>query len=274
MATTPLVGYKVAYFHSVQEELLFGWSENFWCEAAGLGAALAIAETIRPFSMAIHGHQTVLRAIRVTDIGPPRVTRVTHYSGSVNPATPSTSPSDYQTSAGGLILRSGDIYQVSQWIRGIWDDAVSVGGVWTPSSTYVPLVNAFLAQLSAPSNLLRLRVTNKTNAAVPVTALTQLGLVTATVPGLVSGNRVRISGTKGVPGLNKTWTVQVNDANSFFITPWIIPATAPVFTQLGTVRLLSPTLVPVTYASIIRATKRDVGRPFGLLSGRRSNRTT
>jgi len=223
---------------------------------------------------AVHGHQTKLSAIRVTDLAAVRTTRTVKYPGVVNPSTPVGDQSDYATNAAGLELLSGDVYSVRCWIRGVWDEAVKTGGVWTPPGPYIPIVNAYLAELFKVSNNFRLQVLNKTNPTKPVQGVTIGGVVTSPAHGFTAGARIRISGTKGVAGLNKTWRVLSVTTDTFTIGPWLIPAVAPVITQYGTARLLELTLVPITYASVIRASKRDVGRPFGLLSGRRRRRTT
>lgn len=270
--------YRISFIYDQLGDRAGGWSENYWNSAASMNAAIVVAEAGRGVAEEVHGRQTVLRAIRVSEydasLKSTRTARTIRYKGNVNTSVGTSAESDYQTNAGGLELRSGDIYSVRGWIRGVWDSAVTAGGTWTPTAAYIPKVTAYLDYLSNAGNLFALRVLNKTNPTKPLEAITQLGLCTVTAHGYPNGSRIRISGTKGVAGLNKTWTISVVDANSFFIAPWSIPAAAPVFTQLGTVRLLVPVLVPLTYAEVIRASKRDVGRPFGLLIGRHKRART
>jgi len=265
------VPYRISFIYDQVGDRSGGWSENFWNESGGLGAAIAVAEAVRGPAQEVHGRQTVMRAIRISEydanLKATRVARTLYYTGNVNQSVGTAAESDYQTNAGGLELRSGDVYSIRSWIRGIWDSAVTVGGTWTPTAAYAPKLTAYYDALTLPANSFRLRVINKTNLGKPLQAITQLGQCTVNNHGWVSGNRIRISGTKGVAGLNKTWSIVVVDANNFTIHPWSIPVDPPVFTQLGEARLLATVLVPLTYVRVIRASKRDVGRPFGLLVG-------
>lgn len=264
--------YHVSYFFKQNVGRIGGWSENYWNNLTDLPTVNTKAQAFLPVLRALHGRQSVCNHIRVSDAATFRVTEITLVPGDVNPEVLGTTFSDYPTTALGTLLGAAPSYKVRAWLKGTWDSIIDVGGFYDPGPNFTINVGAWAAHLTTGTNGWALRVIDRAQPLKVVRDITQAGVVTVLAHGYADNSRVRISRSKGLTQANALWRITVIDGDSFSLQGWVTPAVATPYQGNGTVRLQSYIYPSINSAKIERATKRNIGRPFGLLSGRRTTR--
>jgi hypothetical protein len=135
-------------------------------------------------------------------------------------------------------------------------------------------MNAFFLTLQSQGFVLK--VQDKSQPKKKINSISDTGVVTLPAHGYASGNYVRVSRARGYKYVNKVWRIQSIDANSFQLLFFTannppIPIYGDPVAQLQQSIFVSPL---ATGMRIVRATEHKVGRPFGLLSGRRTRRAS
>jgi len=264
--------FRVSYFFSQQTQRLGGWSENFWNSTTNQDTAFQKAADLVTPLRKLHGKTTVLRHYRVSNVDVFRQIDILNFSSTDNPDVTATTIADYPTTALGLKLVANPNYVVRQWIKGTWDSVIDAGGFYQPTATFVTNVNAFFAALTTGGNGWALRVLDRTVPSKVVRDITQAGSVTVLAHGYADNATVRISRAKGLTQANNRWRITVVDADTFSLQGWVAPAVNTPYQGNGIVRLQTYVYPAIGGGIVERATKRNVGRPFGLLSGRRTAR--
>jgi hypothetical protein len=261
--------FRVSYFFVQAIGRTGGWSENYWnsntdiepCVRAGVKLATALRQC--------HGLQSNLRYMRISDAATFRDVTLVEYVGEGAQQTNGNTDSDYPTNAAGLKLVGSGNYVTRQWIKGVEDTAINDGGLWLPSGRTTRNFNAFFAILQTTSEQWVLKRLNRATPKLVVENVTNAGVVSITGHGYANNAKIRISRCRGTFFINQLWTIKRIDADSFSLIGYVPQTNNPVYRGGGTSQLQTPTYVPITNASIERATKHNVGRPFAQLTGRR-----
>lgn len=267
------MGYRLSLRWFQAAERLGGFTENFWSASGTLAAANTDAMYLSSLLNAMHGRQTVLQNIRVANSTNQRDVSNTPSIISIPPPKGDGADSDYFNTALLLKLTNNGTpgYTTYQWIRSVWDSWVDNGGRMSQTSDFslraTPFLNFLVSTPSTPSNM-RMCVLDKSLLKKRVTGITLTGLVTCPAHGYPDQSVVRISGARGMTGVNRVWVISLIDANSFQLVNAVGLGGAMVSNAKPTARLQSRILMPITGAIFVRATSHRTGRPSALLGGR------
>lgn len=270
------MGFKLSFFYQQRPQLLSGWSENYWTNESQINQAVIISNNLRLHLAGLHGRETIMPWTRVSNDSNFRQVQLLSFpvGDGINTSVGAGTHSDFPTTAALLEFRSGDRYTVRQWMKGIWDDITLDGGAYTPDGTWLARLNALFTFLMDSGNKIQLRVLNKETVPVQVVqTITAGGVVTTPLHGYNTNDRVRISRAKGLTYANNVWRVTRIDQDTFSLQGWNPPTPIPVYEGNGIVQKQEYVYVPIQAARLVRISKRNVGRPFGLLSGRRRRRS-
>lgn len=269
-----MANWRVNFLWSQRAQRIAGWSENFWNAGSTLSQAVENASALGNLLTAIHGRQAILDCIRVTNVLDRRQSTLLEYASgqSENLAVPSTYASDYPATAALIEVYLDGGFKTRQWLKGIYDDIVVDGGRFQNARDWQRKFDEFAAMLVNDANSWTGRIATNTTR-FTITALDRAtGIFTIPDNTFVTGDLVIVSGYRGKDAsyLNKTWRVSNGGTNSITFTGWDPPA------RLGEVTWSNPQARKLTYAYpdvtqclFKRISKRDVGRPFAVLSGRR-----
>lgn len=260
--------FRVSFFFSQQGDRLGGWSENYWNNLSSQSAVTAAAVALQQLLWSIKGNGVNAPYIRISQVGNFRSAFILN-TNLTSVATGASNDADFVDTAGLIRYFGPAPYFTNQWTRGIPDNCVTTGGRFVPTTAFVTNFNALSTALQAGGNGWVLRNLNQSNPRKVITAVTLAGVVTATAHGFSTGNYVRISRTGGIPGLNQVWLITVIDTNTFQLVGVPAGGFTGNYTKPGTAQLQSWIFQAITSATVLRATKHNTGRPFGLLSGRR-----
>lgn len=266
------MAFRVSMFFVQQTAKSGGWTENYWSIFSDLDQTRNKAADLANALLAVHGHTSYITNIRYSEVGAFRRVLVTDQTMTFNPHVGNNVASDYPTTALLLRLDSAPNYVVNQWVRGIPDTQVSSGGFYTPSGVFVNSANSLFALLVNGANGWGMRVQDKSVQKKGLFSLSNTGVVSIPNHGYFDGDYVRISRVQGYRAANKIWKILVIDANSFQLVWWIAPPVGTVFSGNPTAQKQVKILITPTSARFVRATEHKVGRPFAVLSGRRSTR--
>lgn len=272
--------FKVSYFWEQIVAKTGGWSESFYHGADDFSTVQTQAIVLGQRLMAVHGKTTVLRNIRFSEYGAFRRAVIAPQTFTTNPEVPDSYTSDYPTTA--LLLRIKGFgtspgtpgYTVNQWLKGIPDFVIADGGFYKPTGEYPTRMSTLFDRII--SGGWRLKVQDKAVQKKKVNSISSSGLVTLPSHAYASGNYVRISRAKGDTRVNRIWRIQVVSADTFQLLFWqqLEPA-IPIFGDPVATLQSAIFVAPADGGcQIIRATERKVGRPFGLLTGRRKARAS
>lgn len=262
--------FRVSFFHQVQQAKLGGWSENYWSSHTDLERAQNSALALRPLLGQLHGSQVVQPSIRISDISTFRDVLLITVNTEPGSDVGVSAAVDYVTTAILLKLRSAGNYTVRQWIRGIKDNMVRLGGLYSPVAADVTRMFTFLRHLESAQNGWTMRVLDRAVPKKVVAAATSAGILTVRAHGYAADSLVRVSRGKGLTEINGLWRVTVVDPDTLQLQGFVVPPLPAPYRGGATVRLQQYRLEPIQTASIVRATSHKTGRPFGLLGGRRT----
>lgn len=265
--------WRVSFFHQVQQDLLGGWSENYWNSLSDLSAVTTAATALRTKLFLLKGYPVQLPTVRISDVANFREVKTLRFADATVPSPiPDTSSADFVDTALLLKLTASPNYVTNQWLRGIYDDQISRGGRYIPTATFTTYFNAFKGALLDGTQGWNLRRLDRTVPKKTITGITAAGVVSCANHGLATDDKTRISRVLSPDSLNKIWKVVRIDADTFSIVgppAATVPATVGISTSS---KRQSFVFVGITKVEIDRATKHNTGRPFGQLSGRRSIR--
>jgi len=264
---------RVSYFFQQRPNLLAGWSTNFWSNASSFTALDVIATSLESSIERLQGFECAGVARRYSSYPFSRSVQVEFRGRATNFfAQDLTGEADFPTTA--LLLRVYAIpdYSASLWIRGINETLATMGGVYTPSSEYVKRINELTAKLANPANQWAIRALDKAVPARVVVNLTSAGVATVPGHGYGADDRVRISRARGLTQANRIWRVTPLDSDNFQLQGWQIPVPAPIYLGGGMARKQVYIFPQITAAKVLRTTRHNVGRPFGLFTGRHQRR--
>jgi hypothetical protein len=265
--------FKVSFFWDQQTSLLGGWSENFWNTLASIAEVKPKADALRVAMSDYKGNPTYCPRYRISDTVVFRNAE-TFTTGSLPIAPFPANDADYPTTKVQLVLGASNGRKTSQWFGGVRDTDVSSSGNWNPE----PLSNTRLAAianiLATGANGWAIRVLDP--AVLPVTIISingTTGVVTTAANTIPDQARVRIKGVQGMTVANGIWRVQKLSDTTFQLNGWI--PTSQLFGKGNpTIRNQVYTFLTIATVKMPRSTSHRVGKPGGLLGGRRKRRKT
>lgn len=266
------MAYHVSFFFQVKQDRTAGWSENFWNDLVDASVVAARATELRTLLVLVHGNQSVCEEVRISATDAFRAVEPLKFNQTPEAPTNGSGDTDFVTTAASLVLTGPSKYKTRQWIKGIEDGDIRSGGKWDPTANSTTRWNKLFAALMAGSNGWKARVQDRTVAKKLITAVTQAGVMTVPGHGYITGDHVRVSRAKGTFDINHIWQVLVVDANTIQLIGFAAPTIPAVYLGGGTTQLQSKIYVTIQRAKVDRATKKNVGRPFGLFTGQRRAR--
>jgi len=265
--------WKVTFFFQQQTAWSSGWSENFWNTLSDLSDVIGSTNSLRPKLQAVHGRQTILPYVRISEVGNfRRVHPISYGVGGFNPTVPAEAPSDFPTTSLLLVMQRSPNYITRQWIRGIPDHAADNGGFFAPGEGYQASINALAGELKNGARGWALRTLDKDVPKKDVLTLSSLGIVGVNDHGYITGDKVRISRARGLTYANKIWKVIRVDTNTFSLVGWDPPEPIPTYRGHGISQKQVYLYATPTTVTMNVITKHNVGRPTRLSVGRRRRR--
>lgn len=264
-----------------------GWSETFWVQADSVSSVEAIARAQAPLRMKLCGYGVKMTYLRISDeaIRGDSTVVLTNWTTSdeVNPAhgevqkvTPAVKEF-VDVAWNGLLIRheSGPDTRRLWCMRGVPDDLII--GPEGPKDAK-PWADAFgLWKDLLITNKWGFMAINKnpgTNPTKLITDVVKVGnFVNVIIPahGFLEGEKIRISGAKAdnPKAINGVWQVSIHDANTVILKG---NKTDPGYLRDGAARAQRMAFAPITATFVRRQAKRNPGRPFDQLPGRRVKR--
>lgn len=269
--------WRVSYLFQQQTPRACGWSENFWHGPATPAQIHAAQLALRPKLLSVHGSAAINTYVRMSQVDTTRLV-VDEFPDTINlGAKESEQGTDYPTTSL-LLSLSNDIEEPTyrktrQWIRGVPDDVTKNAGSYQPDSAFVTRVNALVEHLASPASNWVIRIRNPAEADIPITAVTALGVVTGAANTFAFNDLVQLKGKYLPSFLKRTWRVAPgNVATEFHLAGFDPPKSFTGWTGIAYARRVSYIYSDIKAGYIVRTSKRNVGRPFGSPTGRRSTR--
>lgn len=262
--------FRFTMFFQQRPNLVCGWSTSFWSNAGTIEVLEPIAKELETRIELLQGDECTRVARRYSPYPFVRAAKVQFNSGATaNDYAAQTSNADYPTTA--ILMRMAALpnYRTHVWLRGIPDDCVINGGGFTMPAAITGRFMELRAHLTNAGNQWCLRVQDKSLTPKLIFSVSNAGVVNAPGHGFASGDRVRISRVKGVTAANGLWNVLVDSADQFSLVGWVAPVPAQVYQGGGTVTKQSWIFPQIVGCEFVRTTKHNVGRPFGVFTGRR-----
>jgi hypothetical protein len=268
--------FKVNFFFQVNNA---GWSETYYNTAATGDDLVPLVLRLGNQRSFLLADNAVFNYVRISDDEVQRdvVPFAIPSPWTIPLVTPRWGDSDQPFTALLVRLSAGALYRRPLFLRGIPDSMTHTVNGWDPTGPYITAFNRFIALLVSDGWALRVQ-DKDINPFKPVLGINSLVPLQLNVVnhGLVAGDTVRISRTRGIPVANVPYSgvnglrrvLSVQDANNF-TTVAVFPTPQGQYTDGGTVHKIALKLVRITLGQILRLTHRIVGRPFGQPRGRR-----
>lgn len=276
------MAYRVTIWWGFQPLRDFGWSENFYTADSSFATATASSAILRGALGAIHGRQTLYQATRVTKLDdvtniPVRLSSLDEPTSSLgfNSAVPFSYSTDYPTTAIAIRAQYTDGKISTQWLKGIPDGVFEAGqplGSGLPDFT--ARIDAFMSVLNSGASPWRMRLLSGASVNQHFTSFDwTIGQVTIPNHGFTAGQLIGVKGARGVNSeqINGRWRVEAPTANTFFLAGFSATTMTPALTNGCVAYNVTYGLYKANW-SVLRVSKRNVGRPFGSTSGRRKTR--
>lgn len=267
--------YRVSFMFYMRASRIAGWSENFWYQAESAADAMTNALALAPRLNECHGFGSVMTNVRVVNVANRRDGFIRDYGFvDTNNDVAQSVTSDYPTTAMLFSMNSVQGGTTRQTLRGIPDDIVTRGR-FTNAAGWFNAFQSLAGALAGTGSGWRIRILAD-NPKKEITLLNPLtGVVTAAAHGYVENDRVRVSSVRGTNGgyVNRIWRVANPTANTFELVGWNPPSTFNPDISNAYSRLQSFVFHSISNVNYIRISRRNVGRPFALLTGRRRRRS-
>lgn len=264
--------FKVAFFWTQQTSLLGGWSENYWNSLNDLSVLQTKANDLRNAWFNYKGNPVYCPRIRISDVT--RFRQVQILLTGATPLTVSTATdADYPTTRVLMELRATG-GKTRQWVGGIRDRSITNSGNYTPTATETTNWNVVANILTTAANGWSVRILDPAVLPVAILAINgATGVVTTAANTIADGVQVRVKGARGMPSANGIWRVTKLTDTTFQLRGWV-PTTDVLEKGNPTIRFQSYILQAIQQVVPIRSTSHRVGKPSGLLGGRRRQRVT
>ena len=256
-----------------------GWSEQHFVTASDSSAALALLDKTSIPRDNMLGDQSVIVAIRVSDIAIRGDSLVTNYArGTFVPGGSGDFQSDVPWTAWHCRLEGTDMHRRSWFSRGMPDKWwVNPSGV-SPETLTPPA--DFLTAFTKWFNVLRgngFGILGQDKSGNPIRNVVSVvkddpsGLMRLTLDGAIvtqTGKYIRVYGGKSIPGLGGKQRVAAVPGPTQVIISRAMP-TSFYYGFDATATALAPIVIPYTRGIVLNIAKKSVGRAFFALRGRR-----
>lgn len=261
MAVAPI--WRVTFFFAEGEN---GWSESVHSTLGAFSGVLAAVFKYITARMSCCPSSVFLTHVRISD---DNVFRDVYLDPVALPA-PGTyiggGPGDSPWTALDVRMTATPVVQRSLFMRGIPIGQVS-GSVYQPNAKFLAAVTAFTNQLL--TNGWGIKNKDRTQQKQPIASVDNVGNVVLTmgIAGLTVGDTVQFLGIKRSILPKRTYIVEtVTSATVFSLRGY----SGPPIVGVGFVRKIVLLVLPLDNVVVDNTTERRVGRPFGLLRGRRA----
>jgi hypothetical protein len=264
-----------------------GWTTNFWNTASTLENALTAASLLAPLLQKVAGKQAILgwytaRIVYQPGIPSIRLVASKYLIKPGGPPNQLAEDADYPTTALLMELRATTGESVRETIRSLPDDATSKGGWYTPQQNTANDFKALFTELARAGSGWCLMTHDAAFKPKPIQGFsTSTGIVSCAGHGFDAGDVILIGG-RGIgasPRVNGQWRVKDrNSANTFTLQGWkntVIDQDLHLDSAYAMQKVMSAKAIAYDPAKQLSSqtsfiTKRDVGRPKRVLTGRRT----
>jgi hypothetical protein len=263
------MAFRVAFFFQVQQERLGGWSQNFWNSSSDLAPVISAATALRAAMFNFMGAPVQAPNIRISDVDRFREVTIQNFPAFTYGDSPAAGYVDYVNTSALLKMTADPSYITRQWMKGIPDADVDLGGRWDPRAASLRRLNAVFSLLTSASQGWALRKLDRAILKRTITGITAAGVVSCANHGLATDDKTRISRVVSPTSLNRIFKVVRIDNDSFsLVGPPAMSAPAQVGIST-TSRKQATSYIAIKAVTVDRVTSHRTGRPFGQLSGRR-----
>lgn len=270
---------RYTYYFRAGSGQAAGWTENFWNMTDTAGPNVSRMNILRDALLLVHSATTNINHIRWSRVGDTvRATQsFTPPNGTtnINPMLTSDIPQDYPATALLLKMTNGNV-QTRQWLKGMPDELSSFGGSFTPGRVEG---GQWMSSFTALANILKdngwcMRTRDTSKPRQDITSISTAGLIVFAGPAIPFGSLVYISRPNGSRYAQGFWRTADPgpDVIGSHLVGFAPPIGTPAWGPGGKIQWVDGMNTPITGAFAERVTKHDVGRPFGLLTGRRRRR--
>jgi len=255
--------YRETFFYEEGEN---GWSESIHVNVTDTPTLIALASVYANNRLAATSGQVNLTHIRISDdlvfrdvILDPIALPLPGQFKSISRAEAPWTAIDIRLSANPLVQRS-------LFFRGMPDGQVN-GNQLSFTPAYGAAFNAFVNTIVG--GVFSIKNKDRTQLKQPIATISAAGVVNMSAPvaGLGNLDTVQILGIPRSRVPKRTYLVtNLVDQSNFTLRGW----NSGVVTATGYLRRIVYNLLPISIAAADFATERRVGRPFGVLRGRRA----
>lgn len=265
--------YHVSFFWQQSVSRTGGWSENFWNNLDSKAAVQAQAELLRAAMFQLKGNPAFCPRYRITTVGKFRDTTTILTQQVAGSTVTDAEAADYPTTKIQVKLKSASTF-TNQWFGGLRDADVRGGGFWQPTGAATGRINAIFALLTSPARGWNVYVLDPANLAFNIESFdAATGIVVTVGANILNQDKVRIKGVKGIAKANGIWRVTKTADQTYRLQGWV--GTAEVFLKSNaSMRKQSYIGQPVATCEVVQSTSHKVGKPGGLLGGRRKKRAS
>lgn len=266
--------FQVLFQWTQQDDRLGGWGEQYWNTGATIDTVQPIADELRVAWAQYKGDPSYCSQIRISDTTNFRNAET--FTTNQVPQTPTpTTEADYPTTKALLRLTGGGANprKTRQWVGGLRDRDVQLGGKWTPVPADTSLINAVFALLTNPAKNWAVRVLDPAVLPVPIIGFVDAtGVVTAADGTIPNGATVRIKNVRNIKEMNGIWIVTKLTGNDYQLRGWTPTGITSIGKGKPSIRLQTYTFQPIAACKILKTSSHTVGKAPGQHSGRRRRR--
>lgn len=265
--------FHVSFFFQQSVAKTGGWSENFWNNSDSMAQTKVKAEQLLEKLVEAKGNPVFCPRFRISQVGKFRGAEVFNTNQVPSDSLTDTTEADYPTTKVQVKLKSASTF-TNQWFGGLRDRDIGSGGFWTPKGTSVNIYNAVTTILTSPGNAWNIYVLDPANlpfVIVDVNATT--GIVTTDGANILNLDKVRVKGVKGIPGINGIWRVTKVADQTYKLQGWQA-ITATFEKSNASIRKQTYVGQPIASVQYVQSTSHKVGKPTGLLGGRRRKKAS
>ncbi len=247
-----------------------GWSETYYYSSVDLPNVLVKAIVLAKKRLACLPFSVALPYVRVADDAIQRDSLVYVPPAIYGALNQPDQQVDVPWNAILCRLSSGSLYRRQLYLRGAPDSLIVEPENLLGLPSFTTPFNAFLKELSTANWAIRCFDRGPANPVKPINQIAKLVTpVKINLPahGWNTGDKVRISHSAYRP-VNAAWPIAVVDADNFVLLNSTVAPPLDIFGS-GTAHRLVVVYEPIDQAIPVRQTKRNTGRPFDLLRGRR-----
>lgn len=265
-------GFRVSVVFQQQASVATSWTENFWNAASDYNKCYAQAVAMKQALNAVHGSQAFSNYIRISYWPRGRKLKGVSYPTAAPGIDTEEGNADFPTTAYLVSSTDADGNYTQQWLKGIQDSSVGNGGRYVANAIMPVAFKALKKEICLASNNWCIRILDPAQTGKTIISIdAALGLINAPAHGYTVGSTIkgRVSGVLNYPLAGGTHWLYVVDADTLQYYPWT--AATGVTVKLGNAKVKNLTYIlnPITDFILERVTKKNVGRPTRVLSGKK-----